>query len=318
MNLTYRARDFVETSEGLAFALVLDGSSSDDLIATLRYRRNESGWVKLSTREAMEYLQVNRPDLLVHDPRFDCVVTRIPAGEILLHHRPENKLRERVEQAKLDSTPSRCRLTGILIQVAECLIESGIELGDLGVTGSYLLDAPNADSDLDLVIRSRHSFQRAREAFMRAIEEGIAQEPTESQWAQAWLKRAPSLTLDEFIWHQRRKGVNGWWDGVKVDLSLACPSRIPVTATKRGRVTVRVRITDDQFAFDYPAVWQCAGGAVSELLTYSATYAGQVRSGEWAEARGMLEETNDGAMRLVIGSDREAQGDWLRVLGEQR
>jgi predicted nucleotidyltransferase len=52
---------------------------------------------------------------------------------------------------------------------------------------------------------------------------------------------------------------------------------------------------------------------VSEIFCYSHTYAGQALPGEIAEAMGVLEETAAG-QRLVVGTTREARGEWIRSL----
>ena len=40
----------------------------------------------------------------------------------------------------------------------------------------------------------------------------------------------------------------------------------------------------------------------------------QVETGEWVEIRGMLEEAENGARRIVVGSSREARGEYIKVI----
>ncbi|MGB3944925.1 MAG: DNA polymerase subunit beta, partial [Methanothrix sp.] len=49
------------------------------------------------------------------------------------------------------------------------------------------------------------------------------------------------------------------------------------------------------------------------ILCYTHTYAGQAVPGERIEASGVVEETVDGK-RLVVGTTREAKGEWIRSL----
>lgn len=308
----FRARDFIETAEGLAFALVLDGQHAERLIGTLRYRRVDSKWVKLPTQEAQQFLVSSRPDLLQHDPRFDCQVTGIPRDQIVNHHRPEVALRERVEGGAKQTTTMA--VERVLVRTVDWLIKQGVSVESLGVTGSLLIGAHSNTSDVDLLIRNEVDFQKARTALALAFEQGELQEPNEAMWRDAWNKRASSLPFDAYLWHQRRKRVNAWSEGIKVDLSLGTPTEIPEPGIKETRTTIKARIVDDSRGFGLPSLWRCEHESIDTILTYSATYSGQVQEGEWVEACGMIETTASGRRRIVIGSDRESQGDWLRVV----
>jgi predicted nucleotidyltransferase len=86
-----------------------------------------------------------------------------------------------------------------------------------------------------------------------------------------------------------------------------------VGARKLGFVTVSGVITDDSAAYDYPARYRLARSEVSEIIVFTHTYVGQAVRGEAIEAAGQLEEDASGRFRLVIGSSREAPGEYLRV-----
>jgi predicted nucleotidyltransferase len=72
-------------------------------------------------------------------------------------------------------------------------------------------------------------------------------------------------------------------------------------------------VVDDAAAYDYPARYRVDDPEVGEILVFTHTYVGQAVRGEAIEAAGQLEEEASGRLRLVIGSSREAPGEYLRV-----
>ena len=71
---------------------------------------------------------------------------------------------------------------------------------------------------------------------------------------------------------------------------------------------------DAQHAFDYPAKFLIAQGKISEVVCYTATYTGQAEQGEMIEVSGQLEVSSNGLQRILVGSTREAQGEYIKVL----
>jgi len=81
----------------------------------------------------------------------------------------------------------------------------------------------------------------------------------------------------------------------------------------RGRRKVEGAALEAEFAFDSPAVFEIDHPEIPEILCYTHTYAGQALGGERIEACGVVEET-DAGRRLVVGTTREARGEWIRSL----
>jgi len=67
------------------------------------------------------------------------------------------------------------------------------------------------------------------------------------------------------------------------------------------------------FAFDSPAIYEIDHPQVNEVLSFTHTYTGQALEGETIEARGVLEQIGD-ETRLVVGTTREAKGEWIKSL----
>jgi hypothetical protein len=84
---------------------------------------------------------------------------------------------------------------------------------------------------------------------------------------------------------------------------------------KTGRSTLQAIVLDASLAFDQPARYRINHPVISEIQCFTHTYVGQALAGEMIEAAGAVETADDGRQRLVIGSSREAIGEYLRVIG---
>ena len=116
--------------------------------------------------------------------------------------------------------------------------------------------------------------------------------------------------------HEKRKGNRGMVQGTYFDLLFTRDwEQIQPQPPGRpaGAARIEARVTNADFSFDSPAIYHLDHPEVKEIFCYSHTYAGQALPGESIEARGVLEETEDG-LRLVVGTTREARGEWIRSL----
>jgi len=309
------ARDFVETHEGLVFAVVTSSFQDDLVLGFLRYIPSAKGLRKVGTDEANAFLRKHHPRYLHHCKRRDAHLHAIPAHAVAVHHRPRERLTALRQRHPVDEVEAGLhRLVGLL--VAE-----GIDASAIGVTGSVLIGGQHPASDLDLVVYERETFLRLRAAVLRLMADGRLHSLNDGDWLDAYSRRGCALTLDEFLRHERRKGNKGMVDGRKFDIALVTESAHaePETGwTKQGQCRIEARIADDRHAFDHPARYGLDHPEIVELYSFTHTYVGQAFSGERVEAEGYLEVAPDGRKRLIVGSSREAPGEYLRVLWEER
>jgi hypothetical protein len=73
-------------------------------------------------------------------------------------------------------------------------------------------------------------------------------------------------------------------------------------------------VIDDARGFDYPAEFKIDHQQISSIVSFTATYTGQAVSGERVEVSGMLEQSGQGVKRIVVGSSREAHGEYIKVI----
>jgi len=304
-----RIRDFVITKNDWIFSVVSYDLGGEDVKCLLRYIPDEKGervsekgrYRKLDFYEAYEFLRKYRPEYLkdVH------VVPKRDIKEIL---RPEVRLpviAEREENART---------------IYE-LLGRYIPKERIGITGSFLCGLNAEKSDLDFVIYGRENFNKAREVVRDANEEGLTAEINEGLWKQIYQKRKPELSYENFVAHEMRKGHRGAIGGTYFDILYVrdaeelkrLDSRNYEKGERAGYRLITAEVKDASFSFDSPAIYEIEHPEITRVLSFTHTYAGQALTGETIEARGVLERTKH-ETRLVVGTTREAKGEWIRSL----
>ncbi len=312
--VTFLPRDFVETPEGLLFAVVAHGVETDRALCFLRYVREGCTLRKVRTEEANELLRQQHGEYLFHSTRRDVAVHGVPLDRIVRHFSPAQRLAEIVSGGGSEALEAKA------VRVARILAATPSSLRCLGVTGSLLVNAHHASSDIDLVAYGKSSFELARGKLRQALAQKTLAPLDVAMWRDAYERRGCSLTFDEYVWHEQRKLNKFSYGGTKVDIS--CVAAPPRWSTERGRKldrrVIQATVTDDHDAFDYPARFPLSHPEIREILCYNPTYAGQARAGERVEASGWIEEIDDGQLRLVVGTSREATGEYINVLPNSR
>ena len=298
-----RIRDFFETKEGWIFA-VADYNHPHGLRSMLRYVPDAEGereangkrYRKMDFDPAYEFLRRERPDWAqdLHVVPFSHVEKIFWPSEGLL------------TVAKQDSRVAK---------IAGLLAEAGVAWEQMGITGSMLLGLHGPSSDIDFVVYGS-TWWKARDIIASAKARGIIGDIDEPTWRKIYAKRKPEISFEEFMSHEKRKGNRGMIQGTYFDLLFTrdwdqIQTQLAGRPTGEGRIEARV--TNADFAFDSPAIFHLDHPEVKELFCYSHTYAGQALPGETIEAKGVLEETDLG-LRLVVGTTREARGEWIRSL----
>jgi predicted nucleotidyltransferase len=298
-----RIRDFFATNEGWIFA-VADYSHPNGLRSMLRYVPDATGereaegirYRKMDFDPAYEFLRRERPDWAQ-----DLHV--VPLSEVQSIYRPSKGL---LSVAKRDPRVSK---------IAVLLAKAGVPWGQMGITGSMLVGLDSPSSDIDFVVYGP-IWWKARDIVTLAKAKGIIGDLDEPTWRKIYAKRKPEISFEEFMRHETRKGNRGMIEGTYIDLLFTRDwSQIQTQPTGKpaGEGRIEARVTNADFAFDSPSIFHLDHPEVKEIFCYSHTYAGQALPGETIEAKGVLEETAQG-LRLVVGTTREARGEWIRSL----
>lgn len=305
-------RDFIATRDGLTFAVVDAAPEDGKILCILRYVHHPDAarHEKLDTARANEFLQQRYPHFLHHSARLDAPLHAVPRADVVRHYRPRERLQQLLQCGPADAVEARlCRLM-------QYFAKSGLPLGQMGITGSLLIGAHTPRSDFDLVAYGRPVFLAGRQAVESGIAQGVLADLRLSDWRDTYRRRGCALSFDEFVWHERRKFNKALFEGTKFDLAAVTPDRAEPTSgwRKLGPLRLEAVVLDDSAAFDAPARYRINHPDVPEIDVHTQTYVGQARRGETVEAAGHLEQNLLNRRRLVIGSSREAPGEFLRVL----
>jgi predicted nucleotidyltransferase len=306
----YQPKDFIETAEGLIFAVVTADPEDQRVLSFLRYRRTSRGSQKLSSRDADELLKNHYPHYIHYSKARDVTLHGVHHDLVAVHHQPRPRLQEILLREPGDEIEDK------LQRLAGLLGEHGLDTEEMGVTGSLLIEAQNRGSDIDLVFYRREAFSKAREIVKSLLHKHLLQPLDDDLWRDAYERRGCSLTFEEYLWHEVRKYNKAAIDQTKFDISLLIPERWQdlLQYKKHSRYNLQVRIADDKHSFDYPARYILDHPSVKEAVCYTATYLGQAEQGEYVEIQGQLEVSSVGQLRIVIGSNREATDEYIKVI----
>ncbi len=305
----YLAKDFIETTAGMLFAVVGNGLESGKVLCFLRYLHLEGRWRKVDTDQANAFLAQSNPHYLYHSPLMDARVHAVPEAHIVQHYQP------RIILAALLSRETEDPVIADLRHLCGLLADNGLPLPAFGVTGSLAVGMQNRDSDIDLVCYTREVFQQTRHTLQALIAKDRIQALNAADWLDAYRRRACDFALDDYIWHEQRKYNKGMINQRKFDLSLLCDTQPDSRCFRKlGFAQIEAEVSDDSYAFDYPARFIVKHPEIDSVVCFTATYNGQAQCGEWLQAAGRVEVDQNGIRRLVVGSTREAIGEYIKVL----
>jgi hypothetical protein len=304
------AKDFIETAEGLIFAVVEQGLEDGKALCFLRYVHESSGWRKVGTEQANKLLQQQYPDYLHYSPILDAHLHAVAIDRVVKHHQPKHRLQQLMQATKHDVVEQD------LFRLCQLFERHGLDLTQTGITGSILVGVQNSGSDIDLICYGRDVFHQCRAITRQLIKQGDLQALNDLDWQQSYERRSCDLSFDDYVWHERRKCNKAVINGRKFDLNFIdhCASPKAVVYQKCETITLQCRIVDDAHAFDYPAEFKIDHHQISSIVSFTATYTGQAVAGEMVEVSGVLEQSEHGVKRIVVGSSREAHGEYIKVV----
>ena len=308
----YRQKEALKTKDGLYFSVIKDGLEAGKVLGCFRYRFQKNSWKKYKTAAGNQFLQQYYPHYLYYSASIDAHIHAISIKAIEAHYRPSEILQ------RLLASTTNDPVINDLILLCQFFEQKGLDTSQIGITGSLLIGAQNAKSDIDLVFYQRDCFHQARQRAAQLIHERKCQSLTQTEWQESFARRDCALNFKEYCWHEQRKGNKLLINGRKVDLTLSLPiakNSTTQTYRKQGKITLCATVTDDYFSFDTPAQFSINHPDIKTVLCFSATYTGQAFVGEVVEISGQLECSTEGHQQIIIGSSREAKGEYIRVIG---
>jgi len=308
----FYAKDFIETAEGLLFAVVVSGVEQEKILCFLRYAYQQNGWKKQTTEQANQLLNQYYPNYLHYSHKLDAHLHAVPVDNIIKHYQPKQRLQELLKCTQLLHSVERD-----VIQLLQLFQQHSIDLTHLGITGSILLGVQNQQSDIDLLCYERDTFQQCRQLIAMLIKQNSLQALSDNDWQESWQRRDCTLNFADYVWHEQRKYNKGMIANRKFDLSFIDPEQLAIPEyQKKGSINLQCKVLDDSYAFDYPAKFIIDHPTIQSVVSFTATYNGQAQRGELIEVAGMLEQSSE-ELRIVVGSSREAFGEYIKVIHEK-
>jgi len=164
-------------------------------------------------------------------------------------------------------------------------------------------------------VYGRKLFHQLRNIIKKLMLADKLQQLDDDAWLISYQRRLCDLSYSDYVWHEQRKYNKALINHRKFDLNLLEHAELEsLSYQKHGAIIIRAVVVDAQYAFDYPARFLIAHGKISEVVCYTATYTGQAEQGEMIEVSGQLEVSSNGQQRILVGSTREAQGEYIKVL----
>ncbi len=308
----YLPKDFVQTKDGLMFAVVSYHPHQQKVGSFLRYASSGDAWQKVDTAQANRLLSRHHPQYLFKSKQFDAEFHAVNISDVVKHHRPEQRLKALLAAKPQDEIEQK------LHKLITILVQFGVNCDFLGLTGSMLIGQQKKGSDIDLVVYGRQAFHQTRDAVKQAVASGLIEELDLSLMKDNFNRRGGDLNFDDFAWHESRKFNKAAIDGTKFDIGMVClPDELEHDHhhyIKQGVSTVKAVVLDDHRAFDFPARYLIDNEMTPEVVSFTHTYVGQAIAGETIEVSGAIEcDSASGQRRLVVGSTREAIGEYIKV-----
>lgn len=330
-----RLRDLLVTKDDMIFAVCDYFHPEEGIRAVLRYlpdpegnrtrRQDGKRFRKMSFDEGMAYMKKHHPEMTADVP----LVPRDAIAEII---RPDRTVRKILNGEIVHERA---------LAVITAFRDAGLDTSSMGITGSIAAGLNDETSDIDFLVYGR-DWYKARDILnglggLKDKNVNGIRELNEDVWRKVYEKRRSPFTFDLFMKHEIRKGNRGMIgnDGscsssdssaTYFDLlfvrSYDMIGEKPERGTDIGIAETQAVVIDDTFAFDSPAIYRIRpetvtvsgrSFTVTEIFSYTHTYAGQATAGEKIKACGILEDLGETA-RIVIGTKREPENEWIRSL----
>jgi predicted nucleotidyltransferase len=325
----------VETVEGMIFTVKGLVHPPDRVIAYLRYLPDSRGDRERDGtpyrrvyhfEEQEEILQTRYPDYLIHDPVFGTPLQGAPKRFIRQVYDPRHRLATIRERGPADPVEEHALGLADLVQET-----ARVPARNLGVSGSVLVRLHQPDSDIDLVVYGEDAGRAFHQALRRLLDDpsGPVRRPNAKELEALHATHRPDtpLSLADFSRLQNRKVNEGRFRGrecffrfvkqpAEVEERYGDPRFEPL-----GPARVHARVTDDRDGIFTPCRYVVEGvtflegtpvTGLREIVSFRGRFSEQVRAGEWAIARGSLEQviprSGPAHHRLVVGGQA---GDYL-------
>jgi len=312
--------DYIETVDGLFFAVKGLHHPVDSVVATLRYVPNPEGdrnrngvrYRRMYDLEATtRLLAAEHPGYLNRVEGLSLVLQTVPLDKIRRVYKPVERLAHIMENPEGEPETTVYEFVEALREASE------VPEACFGVSGSLLIGLQRPRSDVDLNVYGASEGRRVYEVLQRLREEldwvnpyddSTVQPVLEARWGKS------GLGLETLRGVEKAKVLHGLVYGRDYFIRLIRDSEADEASVPLGAVTVRATVADGEGWIYTPCLYRVDGAmaqghVVTELLSFRGKFTEMAVEGDVVEARGALEEVGGGEKRyrVVLGG----KGDYL-------
>jgi predicted nucleotidyltransferase len=329
-DLKLRDRDAIQTEEGIIFRVFGYSHPKDSYICDAEYvsskifrstdpRAPREGrdelYYKFYMDEGMKLIAKKYPQYLIDHKMLGLKIVGVPQNLIAKARQPQPRLRELLKKGPTD--PLLAAMERVL-DIATT--ESGVSAENFGVFGSMLHGFHHPKySDIDFTIYGKAENRRICQTLQHLYADstsGLTNEfaSVEAMKGKTW--RFQNFTVEDFVWHQRRKMIYGLYDDRPNSGRIIKAEFEPVKAwseikneynpeariIQKGWVKLKARVTADDDGPFIPSVYgieplEVLSGSREALeavrvFSYMEEFRQQIQRGETVIVEGSLEEVS--------------------------
>ena len=327
-NLKLRDRDSILTKEGLLFRVFGYNHPPNAYVCDAEYasgkifqsadprapREGQQGlFYKFYNDDGMKFVAKKYPQYMLFHEMLGLEFVGITEKDLYEIHQPQERLAELLKQGPTDELLAAMERT---LKIAT--ENSGLATKDFGVFGSMLHAFHHPKySDIDFTIYGKEQNLKMRQTLEELYEDqssGLSNEFASEQVMEGKRWLFTNFDVKDFIWHQRRKQIYGFYDDRRHSGRVIKAEFEPVKAwseitneynarhciTKRGWAKIKARVTADDDGPFIPSVYGVepleilegpqAAGEVMRVFSYMEEFRQQVYKDEIVIVEGNLEE----------------------------
>ena len=337
--MNVRTRYYIETYDGLFFAVTNYTHPKDYVISFLRYVPSDDGnrslngvkYKKVNSSQAYSIIKEKYPNYLIDWNVENKKMMAVAVEDIKRIYNPIEGLKDIRNKRDTNKFYEKIALLTDIFH-NEC----DIPYSDMGISGSTLIGLEDTEeSDIDLIIFGRENHKKAREYYAKAKYDKNSPLDCidERYWKRIFDKRIfdETFTLDEFSWYEFRKNNRGLIKGTLFDISFTkkfeeIENEENLYFRPIGNIKIKCQIIDDSKSYETPAIYNIKDVEILEgedriiekIISFTHTYAGIVKNNERIIASGVCEEclnkdTGKKTYNLVVGTTREAINEYVKL-----
>ena len=331
--------DLIKDENGIVFDVKGIVHPPQKVVAFPRYipdllgdrKSEEHAYRKIySLSERVEFLKMNFPDYLVHDPVYDELLCEVPSKAIKNHFKPVEKLRRLREDKEVRG------LDRIALLLAKLLKEeTGISWSSIGISGSLLVGIQTSSSDIDPIIYGSANCRSVNTQlkFMLKDETSLLKPYTQEGLQELFDFRSKDtlMSFEDFISTESRKAFQGKFLGkdyfirfVK-GLNEVCESYGDIHYKNSGYSKIKATIEDDSQSIFTPCTYTIGKVIVidgpdvypiQEIASFRGRFCEQAMKGERVLVQGKIEKVVNSKLgkeyfRILIG---KKPSDYMKLL----